>query len=148
VDGRLTIGTATGLATGGGYVWVTTLSEQLLRIDPRTVKEAGAQQFSYQILAPVYASGSLWLVGGDEAIHPIDPTSLSVGNAVKLAGGPQGYPVVLAAGEGAVWAVGFDGNLARLGPDGRVTAPLHVGRHVSAVAAGGGAIWAAVSATG
>lgn len=147
VDGRVSIGTPTGLATGGGYVWVTTLSEQLLRIDARTMKKAGSQEFSSQTLAPVYARGSLWLIVG-KAIHQVDPTSLAVGDPVNGTGGARGFPVALAVGDAALWTLSSDGNLTRFGADGRSGAPLQVGKSLSAGAAGGGATWVAVSATG
>jgi DNA-binding SARP family transcriptional activator len=67
VDGRLEIGTPTGLATGGGSVWVTTGSERLLRIDPRTTKVTSAFPLGDQAFAPVYARGSLWVIVGNHS---------------------------------------------------------------------------------
>ena len=144
VDRQLALaGTPTGLTTGGGSVWVTTQNAQLERIDPQTATPSSSQDLNVGAIAPVYADGSLWLILGGQEVRPIDPVTLAiVGDAVKVAGSPTS----LAAGNGALWAVGTHGHLTRFGSDGRVEASLRVGRSLSAVAAGGGATWTAVSA--
>ena len=93
----------------------------------------------------MYARGSLWLIQGSE-IQQINPISLAAGNAFHVAGGPSS----LAAGNGALWVVAYNGSLTRVAPDGGETTRLHVGKKssVSAVAAGGGSTWVAVSAAG
>jgi DNA-binding SARP family transcriptional activator/streptogramin lyase len=144
VDGHVSVGTPTGLATGGGSVWVTTQSERLLRIDPRKAKETDSQLFASGLSAPVYVNGSLWLLNQGE-IQAIDPTTLGVDYTANVA---SGYPLSLTAGNGALWALGSDGSLTRLTPDGGTTTSLRVGKGSSAVAAGGGTTWVAVSATG
>ena len=143
VNGRVTVGTPTGLTTGGGSVWVTTLAERLLRIDARTAKETDSQAFSAGLASPVYTHGVLWLLNQGQ-LQEIDPTTLGVDATTHV---PSGYPVSLAAGDGALWALDSHGNLTRFTPDGSVTASLHVGRGSSTVAAGGGATWVAVTAT-
>jgi DNA-binding SARP family transcriptional activator/streptogramin lyase len=139
------VGNPTGLATGGGFVWVTTGSGNLLRIDPRTPRTVDTQPLVGGAISPVYARGSLWLVTGP-AVVQIDPISLAVRNAIVVKGGPT----ALAAGNGALWAVKYNGSLTRVPTDGGETAPLHVAKKstLSDVAAGGGAIWVAVSAMG
>jgi DNA-binding SARP family transcriptional activator/streptogramin lyase len=144
------VGSPTGLATGGGYVWVTTGSQDLLRIDPRTPNNVDPHLLPAGPSDPVYARGSLWLIEGSE-IQQIDPTSLQAGVALHVAQGPA----LLTAGNSALWALAYDRNyrlarLVRVSPDGRQTTPLRVGRslNLSAVAAGGGATWVAVSPTG
>ena len=141
VDGHLTVGTPTGLTTGGGSVWVTTQSEYLLRIDPRTVKKTDQQLLAEGVGNPVYADGSVWLVNQGE-IQGIDPTTLGVDNTIEL---KTGYPTSLAAGSRALWALGSSGYLSRVTPAG-VSATLRLGKGASAVASGGGATWVAVSA--
>jgi DNA-binding SARP family transcriptional activator/streptogramin lyase len=143
VDGHVSVGTPTGLTTGGGSVWVTTQSERLLRIDPQTAKETDSQLFASGLGTPVYARGSLWLLN-QGAIQGIDPVTLGVDDTMNL---PAGYPLSLAAGNGALWALDSAGNLTRLTPGG-VATTLQVGKGASAVAAGEGATWVAVSATG
>jgi len=153
VDGHVSIGIPTGLTTGGGYVWVTTQGEQLLRIDgdARNMKEAGSQNLSGIAFAPVYARGTVWVIVG-EAVRQVERFTLSVGDPVNIAAARGEFPVALAAGNAALWVLSSDsnsdGNLRRLVAGGRVSAPLRVGKNLSAVAAGGGATWVAVSATG
>jgi DNA-binding SARP family transcriptional activator len=143
VDRQLAVGAPTGLATGGGSVWVTTQSERLLRVDPQTAKPISSQELGDVALAPVYAETSLWLILGFE-IRPVDTVTLGIGDTVKV----RGDPTSLAVGNGTLWAVGNHGHLTRFGSDGRVEASLQVGKSLSAVAAGGGATWVAVSANG
>jgi DNA-binding SARP family transcriptional activator/streptogramin lyase len=154
VDKRLVIGTPTGLATGGGSVWVTTEAGRLRRIDPVSVQEITHHSFGFA-RAPVYTRGSVWLIADNE-IHQIDPITLEQRD-VEPAGRE---PASLAAGAGALWAADFfDGKLTRLAAAGGRTASLRVGRNLkpdpngppsgasnlSAVAVGGGAVWVAVS---
>jgi DNA-binding SARP family transcriptional activator len=142
VDRHLSVGTPTGLATGEGSVWLTTQAERLLRIDPRTAKPTGSQALVAGAVAPVYARGVLWLILGG-TIQQIDPISLAPGDRVGMLG-----PTSLAVGNGALWALDSRGNLSRFGPGVEVTGTLHLGKGLSAVAAGDGAIWVAVSAAG
>jgi DNA-binding SARP family transcriptional activator/streptogramin lyase len=144
IDHRpLYVGTPTGLATGGGSVWVTTQSGQLLRIDPQTVQPTSpARTFSGEPFGPVYARGSLWLID-QSGIERIDPTSL--GYVTRNA---AGRPIYLAGDQHAVWEINSRGNLSRLIPRSRGEAvpALHVGKNPSGLAVGGGAVWVAVSA--
>jgi len=142
VEMSITIGTPTGLTTGGGYVWVTTQSQNLLRIDPSTMKKVGGPSFDSGVFSPVYAHRSLWLIVGTE-LHQIDPTTLNTEHVVQAGEGPAS----LGADSQALWAVHFfNGNLTRVTPDGRGQASLHVGKSLSAVATGGGFTWVAVNA--
>ena len=142
VEKRATIGTPTGLTTGGGYVWVTTLSQQLLRIDPRTMKRTGGPSFGSGVFAPVYMRGSLWLIVGTE-IHQIDPSTLDTQDVVPAGANPAS----LAADDGALWVVDFfDGDLTRVLPGHRRHTSVHIGKSLSAVATGGGFTWVAVNA--
>jgi DNA-binding SARP family transcriptional activator len=140
-----TVGSPTGLAAGGGYVWVTTQSQALLRIDPRTPRTVDTQPLPAEAISPVYTRGSLWLIMGPDVLQ-IDPSSLGAGGAFPVAGGPSS----LAPGDGALWVVTYGGKLIRLGPKGGETPALRVGAKLSlsGVAAGEGATWVAVSATG
>jgi DNA-binding SARP family transcriptional activator len=143
VDRHLDVGTPTGLTTGGGSVWVTTQDERLLRIDPQTATPTGSQTLPSGAVAPVFTRGLLWLIVGGQ-IPQIDPTSLGAVGVVSVAA-----PDSLAAGNGAaLWVLTYRDRLLRLGPGGGVTASLRFGKGLSAVAAGAGATWVAVSATG
>jgi DNA-binding SARP family transcriptional activator/streptogramin lyase len=141
VDRRLNVGTPTGLTIGGGSVWVTTQSERLLRIDPRTAKPTGSQSLPAAAISPVYTHGSLWLVVPNNILQ-MDPSSLAVVKGVNMSG-----PTSLAAGDDGLWELNSNGKLLRLSPGGRVTGSLYLGKGLSAVAAAAGVIWVAVSAT-
>ena len=120
------IGTPTGLATGGGSVWVTTQSA-LRRIDPVRVKEITHRSFGFAH-APVYMRGSVWLIADNE-LQQIDPITLAR-REVKPAGS---QPASLAAGGGALWAADFrDGRLTRLAADGGRITSLRVGKNLGA----------------
>jgi DNA-binding SARP family transcriptional activator len=140
-----TVGSPTGLATGGGYVWVTTQSQKLLRIDPQRPDTKDTQLLPAQAISPVYTHGSLWLIMGP-AIVEIDPGSLGAGSAFPVKPGGNS----LAMGDGALWATTYNGKVTRVTLDGKETPLLKVGGELSlsAVAAGGDATWVAVSATG
>ena len=141
------VGTPTGLATGGGYVWVTSQTQNLLlRVDPRKPNTVTRQRLPAEPIEPVYARRSLWLIEGSE-IQQFDPISLAAEAPFPVQGGPS----ALAAGNGALWATTYSGSLKRVALGGGETTLLHVGKKLglSAVAVGRGATWVAVvSATG
>ena len=139
------VGAPTGLTTGGGSVWVTNGSERLLRIDPRTGNQTGSYAFADSVIAPVYTRGSLWLIYGGK-IQQVDPTTVEPGDTMSVA---AGRATSLTAGNGALWALGSEGALTQFSLDGGTRSSLQVdGSGLSAVAAGAGATWVAVSAPG
>jgi DNA-binding SARP family transcriptional activator len=140
------VGTPTGLATGGGYVWVTSQTQNLLlRVNAETPNTFTPQAQPSTPIAPVFVRGSLWLIEGSELqqIHPLD---LAAGDSFRVKGGPS----ALAAGNGALWATTYGGSLKRVVGSGGVTTLLHVSKKLglSAVAVGRGATWVTVTATG
>jgi DNA-binding SARP family transcriptional activator/streptogramin lyase len=143
VDKRLKVGAPTGLAAGGGSVWVTTISERLLRIDAKTMRATASLPLATGALEPMFANGSLWLIllTSQGQIEQLDPASL----APTWTGTTAGYPVALAFGDGALWAIDSGGGLSRFGQDGKVTSTLHVGRHLTSIATGAGRTWVAVA---
>jgi hypothetical protein len=139
------VGSPTGLTTGGGYVWVTTGSGNLLRIDSRTPNTVDTQPLITGGSSPVYMRGSLWLIIGPDIVQ-FFPTSLTPGRAIPV----TGTATALAAGADTLWAVTYSGSLVRVPLSGGDTIRLPVGRQnsLSGVAVGGGATWVAVSAKG
>jgi hypothetical protein len=127
-------------------VWVTIQAEQVLRIDPRTVKRTDSLTLSDGALEPVYVRGALW-VNYQGEIEEIDPTSFSLTGVVLSQGG---HATALTAGASTLWALDDHGYLSRFipGESEQATASVHVGRHASDVAVGSGAAWVAVSAAG
>jgi len=140
------VGTPTGLTTGGGYVWVTSQTQDLLlRVDPGKRNTFTPQPQPVEPIQPVYARGSLWVIEGSD-IQQIHPLSLAAGDPFRVKGGPS----ALAAGSGALWVTTYGGSLKRVAPGGGVTTVLHVGKKLglSAVDVGRGATWVTVSASG
>jgi DNA-binding SARP family transcriptional activator/streptogramin lyase len=139
VDGRLTIGTPSGLAAGAGAVWVITGSKRLVRIDAGTAKATATRMLRAKALAPLYARGGLWFVNNGR-IDKADPRSLAT---ISTVDGVRGA-LALAAGGGYLWAVDGRGDLVRIDARGRATT-LHVGPSLSAVTTGAGATWVTVT---
>ena len=137
------LGNPTGLTTGGGYVWVTSQTQnELFRVDPAQPNRVDHEPLPAEPLAPVFARGSLWVVVGTEILQ-IHPDGLTAGAAYNVAG----VPASLAVGNGALWAATYDGRLTRVALDGRQTTPLVAGKGLAlaAVAVGAGTTWVPVS---
>jgi DNA-binding SARP family transcriptional activator/streptogramin lyase len=143
VDGRVAVGPATSLATGDGSVWVTTITERLVRVDSRSVEITASSVLSAAAIASVFGAGGLWLTDHAEAgnVDRIDPTSLGA----TTYGTSVGYPVALALGSGVLWVGNADGALERIeAGSGSSTAMLQVGAGLSALATDGDRVWVAV----
>lgn len=139
--------TPIGLTAGGGEVWVTTLEENLLRIQPAAVTVSGRASLPTQGLAPVFERDALWLIAnlrrGD--VTRFDPGSLTQTVTVPIGGTPSD----LAVGEGAIWAANGDGAISKIDlTRAAVTAVTPVGHNPSALAVGYGAVWVGVVANG
>jgi DNA-binding SARP family transcriptional activator/streptogramin lyase len=150
VDRRITVGSPTGLCIGGSPtgegVWVTTGSERLLRIDPGTMWLTAHEELSATAYSPVFAHGSLWLILATAPrgqIQQLENYTLATATALTDVHNPT---ALAADGAGGVWVADVNGNLTRIGADGKVSPPLHLGRSLAAVGAGGGTVWAAVTA--
>jgi DNA-binding SARP family transcriptional activator len=159
---RFAVGRPTGMVAAGGIkrifngrpsstidlaapdaAWVSTGSDELLKVgrDGST----GSALVGALTFGPVVENGTVWVIAylGRGAVVPVDGTSLALGRAVGVA-----YPLALAAGEGAVWAVDTRGTLTRIDPT--TTTPRVVARIPTAptvraaVAAGAGRVWVAV----
>jgi hypothetical protein len=138
-----------GLAVGAGSVWVTQVSEHVLRIDPTTGKRTADKDLSEQAFYPFVYNGSLWLVlyfysDTSQVVH-LDPGTLTqTGAGIPFTNGR--FPLGLAGGFGALWTVTPpDGGLWRIDPTtDSATRVVHIGHHPVAVAAGDGALWVGV----
>ncbi len=109
VTGRLAVGAPTTLATGGGSVWVTTVSERLLRIDSRSVKLTASPELSRTRSEPPSETAALARRRLPEP-RPVDPLTLAVD---PVTSGLQSITTV-AAGAGSVWVGNEDGGLQRI----------------------------------
>jgi YVTN family beta-propeller protein len=147
VDQRVHVGTPIGLAAGGGFVWVTTLFEGLLRIDARTATVTATSTLPTAAIAPVFAHQSLWLIAnlGHGEIERLDPNSLTA-TGTAFAGGS---PTSLTSNDHAVWASLESGTIVRIDPvSADVTATVRVGQDPTSLATGFGVIWVAAAEPG
>jgi len=93
----------------------------------------------------VVAAGALWLIVYTETpqVSKLDPSTLTQTASVPF---PSGYPVALAAGEGAIWAVDHASSVVwRIDPTtARAARAVRVGYHPISIVAGTGAAWIGV----
>ena len=146
VDGRVTVGAPTSLATGSGSVWVTTVSERLVRVDADAVKVTASLTLSSGAITAVYGAGGLWLTDGSDAgnVDFVDPVSLGI----QTVGTSVANPDILAVGGGSLWVGNRNGALERIDTsNGKPIATLLVGEGLSDVTTDGTSIWAAVETT-
>ena len=144
--GQVAVGAATSLATGAGSVWVTTVSERLVRVDAHSVKVTASSVLSTAAIAGAYGAGGLWLTAPLEPgdVDHIDPISL----AATTVGTTVAYPTILAVGNGSLWVGNSAGVLERIDAGtGRTVATLQVGKGLSAVTTDGDKLWAAVASS-
>ena len=145
VTGQLVVGAPTTLVTGDGSVWVTTISERLLRIDSRSLKVTASAELSGGAIGASFGEGALWLVNGSPSLDRIDPLTLAVTSVAT----PLQRIATVAAGAGSVWFGDQNGGLERIDAStGTVLATLRVGSGVSAIAVDGDASWIAVNRAG
>jgi streptogramin lyase len=135
-------GPIVGVATGGGYVWVTRPTEgigELIRVDPATNRVSGAPiDAGPGPIAALYGFGALWVTNSSpSSVVRVDPSTGTVST--------MGFTGRLVAGYGSLWASSDDA-VVRVDPEtGRPTAALRVPR-AQAVAVGQGRVWVLASA--
>lgn len=89
----------TGVAIGGGSVWISQTNGTVLRIDPHLKGIVASVPACDNALALAYGAGAVWVACGNRSVVRVDP-------ATDLAGAPISVPRLprgIAAGEGAVW---------------------------------------------
>jgi streptogramin lyase len=144
VTGRITVGAATGLASGGGSVWVTTVSQQLVRVDPASVHETAELALPGAATGLVFARGSLWMIVGGypRSVQRLDPVTLTTSSdPVAIV-----EPTSLAADGATVWVADRHGRVQAVGETRAGRAALAVSAEVTALAAAGGRVWLTVAA--
>ena len=84
--GQVAIGAATSLATGAVSVWVTTVSERLVRVDAHSVEVTASSVLSTAAIAGAYGAGgragSPSVPGDVDHIDPISLAATTVGTTV------------------------------------------------------------------
>ena len=135
-------GPSVGVATGGGYVWVTRPTAgigELIRVDPATNRVTGAPiDAGPGPIAALYGFGALWVTNSSpSSVVRVDPSTGTVST--------MDFTGRLAAGYGSLWATSDD-SVVRADPkSGRPTATVRIPR-AEAVAAGEGRVWVLASA--
>jgi DNA-binding beta-propeller fold protein YncE len=134
----------TGIAVGGGYVWVTTDDGALGRIDPRSNNfvEKPVRVTGGTPTGVAFGEGAAWVTDGRlDTVTKIDPRrGRPVGSPI-----PTGrLPLALGVGNGAVWvATNDDKTVVRIDAASRkaIGKPIPLGAAPGAIAVGGGAVW-------
>ena len=137
-------GSAEALATGGGYLWVTSPvdsggDDTVTRIDLRTDRVVARTPVGNLPLFMTFGYGSAWVSNfHDDSLTVVRPGTAHT-ETVEVPGGPLG----VAAGAGAIWVVTyFNRKLVRIDPDTRrVVARIPLGAGPLSVAVGGGSVW-------
>jgi hypothetical protein len=137
-------GSAEGLATGGGSLWVTSPRDSggrnaVFQIDLRDRRLVSSIHVGRLPLFVTFGYGSAWVSNykGD-SVSVIRP-GVARPETIRVEGGPLG----IAAGEGAIWVVTYwNRQLVRIDPETRrVLRRIPIGAGPLAVAVGAGAVW-------
>ena len=110
---RIVTPAATGIAAGGGRVWVTTANERILRFDDGVREPTASIETASGNLAPLLAYGNLWVLASGYELSEVDP-----GSARVYVSTPSGsLPVAEVADGDSLWVAN------PRGPDWRTTKP-------------------------
>jgi len=148
-----------GLAVDLRATWVVTADQRLVRVSRDGRVKTLTAPLGSAVVAPTVDSRSLWLIvyEGSGEIWRVNPGSIGVSSsrtstypAVSAMTDTSAYPLDLAVGDGALWAVDVRGTVLRIDPrsalvlGGTPTAPTVR----SALAIGSGAVWVDVQEPG
>lgn len=89
----------TGVALGGGWVWISETDGRLLRLDLRLHGITSKTRVCGDALAVAYGEGAVWVLCADSTVVRVDPVTQRLSRPIAVGGLPRG----IAAGEGAVW---------------------------------------------
>jgi YVTN family beta-propeller protein len=140
--------TPSGLAVGGGSIWVINTSDQTMsRINSTTGKVLSSRAVGGPPTGVAFGSGSAWVTtqfgltsGRPGSVLRFDPDRPGVSKVIEV-----GSVSAIAFGDGAVWVTDSIRNtLIRIDADtNQVAQTIPVGNGAGAVVAGGGAVWVA-----
>jgi YVTN family beta-propeller protein len=141
---RIPLGSVLALTVGDGAVWVTTISERMLRLEPTTGVVTAKISVPAEVSDAVAGGGKLWTIleVGRGEVWRFDPDSGTPSGTAH----PGDSPSDLWLTPTALWvANGGDGTVARIDPaSGQVREVGRVGQQPTAVAAGDGFVWVSV----
>lgn len=137
-------GSAEGLATGGGYLWITSPGDSggrdsVFQVDLRTRRLVSSIPVGHLPLFVAFGYGSAWVSNyRGNSVSVIRPGGRAP-ETIAVEGGPLG----IAAGARAIWVVTYwNRRLVRIDPETRrVLAGIPVGNGPLGVAVGAGAVW-------
>ena len=89
----------TGVAIGGGSVWISETDGHVLRLDLRLRGITARISACRDALAVAYGEGAVWVACGDSTVVRVDPATQQLSPPITVGGLPRG----IAAGEGGVW---------------------------------------------
>lgn len=89
----------TGVAIGGGSIWISESDGTVLRIDDRLRGITASIPTCENAIAIAYGEGAVWAACGNGTVVRIDPATDRPSGIVSVGRLPRG----IAAGEGAVW---------------------------------------------
>jgi YVTN family beta-propeller protein len=137
----------TGVATGGGSIWVINAADQTLsRVDPSGKSSFSAIAVGGSPSGIAFGSGSVWITtefglasGAPGSVLRFDPLTREFARPIPVGNGVRG----IAFGEGAIWVTNaVDGTVSRIDPATNSTAAtIDVGRKPESIATGAGAVW-------
>ena len=135
---------ATGLAVGGGSLWVVDrLVDKVKRVDLATGKVEGTFPVGADPIFAAFGYGALWVVNTDGVSVSVIRPGLTRVQTISV----PSRPLQVAVGESGVWVADWkEGAVTRIDPDTRrvidkIEDPKSFG--FLGVAAGGGAVWLA-----
>ena len=136
-----------GLAAADGAVWVATDDSGTAGADRRPDRHLTSRiRIGDAPAAVVAGAAGLWVLDPlDATVSRVDPRRQAVTATIALGGAPA----AMVQSGGGVWIGGpADGTLLRLAPRHDMVTRFRLGGHVSALAAAGGDLWAAIDAAG
>ncbi len=89
----------TGVAIGGGSVWISETDGRLLRLDQRLHAISNKIKVCKNALAVAYGEGAAWVACSNATVVRVDPATERPSRRIDVGRLPRG----IAAGEGAVW---------------------------------------------
>ncbi len=89
----------TGVALGGGSLWISETDGRLLRLDERLHSISTKIKVCKNALAVAYGEGAAWVACSDATVVRVDPATGRPSGRIDVGRLPRG----IAAGEGAVW---------------------------------------------
>ena len=130
-----------GVALGAGALWVVTIAERALRIEPHTNTATTEVPIGYPV-ALTAGKQAVWVSDSRGQVWRINPDTGTVTQTTPVGRGLVG----LCATDGAVFAANnADGTVVQIDPqDGRVVGLIPVGHAPTDVASSDGAVWVSI----